>query len=501
MNTILNNCRLYLFFALFFCLVVFGYGFALIRIEGFLPITETVLIVLLLTMSWLKAGGFFVKNLKLLWPLWLWWILGFVHVLFDLPAHGIWALRDGSQLIESLFLIVAIFMAAMPHFLSKFKWLLVLTALAMFISMIVLFCPKCMLLAPYINQFAETSHGVHASVNLFFSWQTTAKWGFFLATVLLVFFSTRNIKFGWKVVLFVIATYMFWVSIFIFQQRSVYLEAILLLVWVGIYARCWLLPWLCVLGSFLLTHMLTMAKILIIGRISLPVALVTLAMHAGTIVHWVPKQVRYPTYQTQIHTALYVSKPVPVKSTPHQQVGHLDKAVVKTPVGKKSINQLQAHSDLKGASGGIGLRLGWWKHIWHQTIASWQGMLWGQGFGVPLTNFHTPDGIVVRNPHNALFNMMGRMGLLGLLAWVSVQLMFLYAACRLIVILRKRQLPLENTVFTALIGYFVIAIPNFLTEPFFIYPYFCVPYYFFGGVLLYMYLKLRGHGDDAVAVS
>ena len=76
---------------------------------------------------------FIVKDLRLLpqfanniifIPFLLWWTLGIGRALYALPEYGMWALRDASHVIESLYLWIGFVFAATPGAIDRlFVWL------------------------------------------------------------------------------------------------------------------------------------------------------------------------------------------------------------------------------------------------------------------------------------------------------------------------------------------------------------------------------------------
>ena len=75
---------------------------------------------------------------------------------------------------------------------------------------------------------------------------------------------------------------------------------------------------------------------------------------------------------------------------------------------------------MKGDSAGIGSNQ-WRVDVLHQTIMRWRSsignMIYGEGFGQPLIEFYTSEGIDVRQPHNTHVTILARLGAIGLLLW------------------------------------------------------------------------------------
>src|SRR3546814_2952097 len=60
-------------------------------------------------------------------PFLLWWGWGLTRLVFDAAAHGAWALRDATQLIESLYMVVGFSLAADPRAVQRLaRWLRVI---------------------------------------------------------------------------------------------------------------------------------------------------------------------------------------------------------------------------------------------------------------------------------------------------------------------------------------------------------------------------------------
>ncbi len=108
--------------------LIFSYGFMLIRIPpvagGGIPIGE---ILLLFSLSFLikdlKWVPLFTNNIIFIAFL-MWWTLGISRVLLALPEYGMWAFRDATHVIESLFLWVGFVFASSPSAIDRlFLWL------------------------------------------------------------------------------------------------------------------------------------------------------------------------------------------------------------------------------------------------------------------------------------------------------------------------------------------------------------------------------------------
>lgn len=67
-------------------------------------------------------------------------------------------------------------------------------------------------------------------------------------------------------------------------------------------------------------------------------------------------------------------------------------------------------------------RLDWYSQVWQGLTASPSNIVWGSGFGEPLIEFPSyrgrASGIVVRQPHNTSLSVVARLGCIGLTVWL-----------------------------------------------------------------------------------
>jgi hypothetical protein len=108
--------------------LILNWGFMLVRIPpvagGGIPVGEILLLFSLCMffkdVRWLPS---FTNNLIFVVFL-MWWTLGIGRAFFAVPEYGMWALRDASHVIESLFLWVGFVFAGAPGAIDQFfVWL------------------------------------------------------------------------------------------------------------------------------------------------------------------------------------------------------------------------------------------------------------------------------------------------------------------------------------------------------------------------------------------
>lgn len=146
---------------------------------------------------------------------------------------------------------------------------------------------------------------------------------------------------------------------------------------------------------------------------------------------------------------------------------------------------------VQGAARGVSLRFGWWEHLIGRWLSSFQNFVLGLGFGIPLTDFTSASGAIVREPHNSYLSVIGRTGITGAIAFVWMHFLLLriwwrtYRTCQ-----RNRWREGENRLLILMV-FFVLIWVSAMGEDTFEKPYFAIPYYFFWGLVLKMSWFLR----------
>ena len=126
-------------------------------------------------------------------------------------------------------------------------------------------------------------------------------------------------------------------------------------------------------------------------------------------------------------------------------------------------------------------RVDWLYQVWHNTTSDPITLLAGQGFGTPLIDFETEDGIQVRQPHNAAMGVFGRLGILGVSIWLLSQALLLK---RFIASLRTRQSCERHDLILWLFVFYVLAFVMSMVQPALEFSHYAVPVYFIVGFTL-----------------
>lgn len=153
-----------------------------------------------------------------------------------------------------------------------------------------------------------------------------------------------------------------------------------------------------------------------------------------------------------------------------------------------SIFGVDRSAEFSGAASGVDLRFGWWENLYEKVTENFITILFGLGFGLPLTDFVISGGIVVREVHNSSISILGRQGIVGFLS----VLVLWYWLCKVVVFHLKRakrggQHPL------VLFGcYYLINVWIFsLAEDAFEKPCFAIPFYGIAGYLLIEFARAK----------
>ena len=138
---------------------------------------------------------------------------------------------------------------------------------------------------------------------------------------------------------------------------------------------------------------------------------------------------------------------------------------------------------------GASSRLRWWSNIYQQLTASWEKLVFGLGYGIPLTDLGLRGGVVIYAPHNTLVSVVARGGLVAGFVFVWLQGIIVYRAWTTVRWLRDERKDSSLAVALLFVIFTVLIIS--IGEAPFVFPYNVVPYYFSAGVLLRMYYKAK----------
>ena len=412
--------------------MILNYGFMQVRVPpiegGGIPIGELTLIVSLATTNVFIILVRFSKVI-LLAPFLVWWILGFYHAYWGILEYGMWALRDATHLIESLFLLIGFAFAGRPEAIeSFFRWLpkiLVIGSIYAigypFSEMLKSISPTILtgsgLFVPIFFNYTNTSVILLASVSyvmLFTSWNHifTVRY-LFTAAVLLGF------------------------TAFLFQARTIYLQILALILFFSIYRHNAKRRFLyIIIAALILLCVITELGLSIEGRLGQRVSATFIKNH---------------------FLALF---------------GVESEGVVH-------------------AAQGVTQRIEWWRDLlkfWSEKVGS---IFYGLGYGLPLIDFKIENNVIVREPHNSYISILTRLGILGALVWVWIHILLINVWRKAFHICKNNGWRLGENRLLCLMTYFILIWVLAIGEDAFEKPFNAIPYYFFWGIVLrfYSYLK------------
>lgn len=417
--------RTFIILLLLAAYLIAEHGFMLVRIpptsQFGVPLAEITILLFAITFVWdIKRIRSFALVAPLA-PLFVWWGLGLAQATLGFYHQGIWAIRDASHLIDSFFIWIGFVVAATPGFLCTFsRWLRFTCNLSVIYG----------LLFPLREQLAGFSPQIPAPggyvAPLLFNYASGALMLLIGAARLLldrvrVFWLHPSIVPGLLIAF----------SIAAFQARTTYLHVMVLLLFLA-YSN----P----------RASLQMAAGLFIGLM-----LLLLLLKAGLNLNG--------------------------------RLGH-----------QFSLDFLLKHfaaiwgqdgdGEVVGAASGTFQRLRWWAKIWVDVTSEPTKLLFGLGYGIPLTDFRYINDVLVREPHNSTISVFARLGTLGLIAFLWFQI-----ALTRVLLKTFRHLKTAGDdvwcVNLSIIGLYILFVWVFtIGEDGLEKPSTAIPFYFFWGVVL-----------------
>jgi O-antigen ligase len=410
--------------------LLLGYGFMQVRIppvgSAGIPVGEVVLLVSLMLINHLKLLPRLSATIFIA-PFLIWWAFGLGRAAMNVSEYGVWALRDASHVIESLFLVVGFAFAASPRALDKFfYWLPRILIVVCIYALGYPFRETLQSVSPTLVA------GSGSEVPLLFDYSSTGS--LLLMAVVYLVLSKHRTGFGGNFAA-AVAAFLLGYAVLLFQMRTIYLQIVALALLLALFR----------------------------GKLKRGVIVVVLLLVGLPVVSAIGLQVEGRMGQAASIDFL---------------LNHF-----LTLGGVES-------SGLEGSAGGVDLRIGWWLDLYQQWVGSLGNFFFGLGYGFPLVDFaygtDGSEGVPIREPHNSYVSILARMGLVGgvAFAWMHVLLVGVwrraYATCT-----RMRWREGQNRLLILMV-FFVLVWIRALGEPAFELPFYTIPYYFFWGLVLQM---------------
>lgn len=430
--TSLAAIRLTLLLSLIAGYLVFGYSFMQLRIPPMgigVPLGELALAALLLMINWPMVLARIGTVITLI-PLLLWWGWGFSRLVVDGVREGPWAFRDGTQLIEALYLIVGFAVVVELGDIARLsRWLRRTIAVACALGVLYVFADDLISISPTLPG------GSGQAIPIFGTFATTA-------TMLLLgaFYCmlqsgrTRLETLAYTLLAGFLVSYV----VLVIQARTTYVQllsltALLMVVRPAAVRRLGsTIPLLVVLLAIVSTLELRVS-----GRLSSEISFSFLWDHVLTIFG------------------------------------------------------IGTQGSLGEAASGVSLRFHWWLRLFHELTSDPATLLSGLGFGVALTDFRDTLGILAREPHNSIISVVARLGLIGGIAWLWLQVELFRLAYVTYRATRRLGWPEQSQLVLLIMAFAVLTLSSCLGEDTMEKPYNAIPYYALWGVLLRIAYRVR----------
>lgn len=222
----IRNSVLLLMLALYLCL---NYGFMLVRIPpshgSGVPVGEVVLLLSLISINYTRLL-YRLSSVIYILPFIVWWVFGLSSAIYATGSYGMWALRDATNVLESLFILVGFAFAGNFAAIEQlFRWLPRILFIISIYSLGYLFQGSLQSYSPVI--MAGSGH----IVSIFFQYTNTSIMLLMTASYLMLYYTRNN--FVQLIVIPFIVIY----TVLLLQSRTVYLQVIALVLLFVIYKR------------------------------------------------------------------------------------------------------------------------------------------------------------------------------------------------------------------------------------------------------------------------
>jgi hypothetical protein len=360
-----------------------------------------------------------------LFPFLLWWGWAAGHLIFDTATQGYWALRDATHLLDSLFVIVGFTLAGNPQTVARLAyWLRPIVVMCILYALLIGYGDEIAAASPTISGFAGRDipiFGVYAIPS------TVLLWGAIFCVVQPARPVTERLRY------LLLAAFLVAFALIVVQARTTYLQ------------------------------LLSVAALLVMLR---PRALSGLG-------------IAVPLFVAAVIVMTAFDLKVAGRLTSEFSLSffwdHIQ-AVVGIHDGDHAVVASAAH--------GVSQRLAWWNRVYDQLTMDEVTLLTGLGYGIPLTDFSDEQGVVTRELHNSIISVTARLGLIGVLAWLWMQVELFRAGYRAYHDCLDSGRQEGADLILVLMAFAVLTLAGCLGEDVMEKPYNAIPYYAFWGFIL-----------------
>ena len=147
-------------------------------------------------------------------------------------------------------------------------------------------------------------------------------------------------------------------------------------------------------------------------------------------------------------------------------------------------------SILSGQAEGLFQRIHWWQNIFIKLTSSLTNLLFGLGYGEPLIDFIIKGDVIVREPHNSFISILARGGIISFLLWIIFHIFLIKSW--IITYRTYKDIDKNTQVnLLVVLSYFIFMWIGALGSDVFEKPFYAAPYYFFWGYVLRLYFNKK----------
>ena len=420
--------------------LLLNYVFMLFRVPPGIPLGDLGLILCLATINIPVALRKMGKAVSIA-PFLAWWCFGIARAIVDGAGYGEWALRDAAQVFESLWLIVAFVVAGKADDVETlFRWIKWL---------VVAYCIVA-LGAPFQDDIATISPSIPAPssgapVPLLTPYANIGTMLLWIAFYCLTADHKTRLM---RAAALPVACILIGGVVIGFQARTSYLQLVALAALIAVFRP----------------------KSLGRSGLVLPVMFIVL----GTI------------------TALDIK--IPGRITDEVSFSFIFQHVA--AIGGETVG---SDEGVIAAASGVPQRLEWWTNIFEKLWADPVTFITGLGYGAPLTDFVYSTGAPVREPHNSFMSVIGRLGIVGAISWIWLQIELFKLWRQIFAYYRAVNHQVWMGRLMLMLAYAVLVLAEAIGEDALEKPFFIVPYYCFWGVILRLAASLTAVRKPALS--